>query len=57
MSTELSNAPMTGEALFSANALIEMPESLNFEELQEQLELIANELTIDISLEKSIDHM
>lgn len=51
MSTELSNAPMTGEALFSVNARIELPESVNLHELQEQLDSIANELTVDINLE------
>ena len=53
MSTELSNAPMTGEALFNVNARIELPESVNIHELQEQLDSIANELTVDINLEKT----
>ena len=53
MSTDLTNAPMTGEALFNVNARIELPESVNLYELQEQLDSIANELTVDISLEKA----
>ena len=52
MSTELSNAPMTGEALFNVNARIELPESVDLHELQEQLDSIANELAVDINLEK-----
>lgn len=51
MSTGLTSAPMTGEALFNANANIECPDQVDLEELQDQLEAIANELTIDISLD------
>ena len=54
MSTEMSNAPMTGESLFSANARIEVPESVDFQELQDQLDSVANDLAIDINFE-SID--
>lgn len=53
MSTELTHAPMAGEALFNANARIEVPESVNLQVLQEQLESVANALTVDIALEIS----
>ena len=53
MSTELTHAPMAGEALFNASARIEVPESLDLQVLQEQLETVANELTVDIVLENS----
>lgn len=48
--THLSSAPMTGEPLFNASALIAAPSSANMDELSEQLDTIANELTIEIDL-------
>jgi glycine cleavage system regulatory protein len=52
MTTGISGAPMTGEALFNANAEIEIPDEVDIDDLNDQLEAIANELTVDISLEK-----
>lgn len=48
--THISSAPMTGEPLFNANALIAAPAGTDFGGLEEQLEAIANELTIEIDL-------
>jgi len=50
LDTHLSSAPMTGEPLFNASALIAAPTSANIEELQDQLDTIANELTVEIDL-------
>lgn len=50
LDTHLSSAPMTGEPLFNASALIAAPTSVNIDELCEQLDTIANELTIEIDL-------
>jgi glycine cleavage system regulatory protein len=50
MTTDITNAPMTGELLFNADAWIEIPESTDIRDLQEQLENSADELAIDIEL-------
>jgi len=50
LDTHLSSAPMTGEPLFNASALIAAPTSANIDELCEQLDTIANELTVEIDL-------
>lgn len=50
MSTDITTAAMTGELLFNAQASIEVPESVDVYHLEEQLELIANELAVDIDL-------
>lgn len=51
MSTNITSAPMTAESLFEAYASIEVPLSLDLGELQQRLDAIAGELTVDISLE------
>ena len=51
MNTEVSSAPMTAEALFQANAELQIPTSLLQDELLEKLEEIANRLAVDINLE------
>jgi len=50
MSTSVTTAAMTGELLFNAEASIEVPESVDLYHLEEQLESIGNELTVDIDL-------
>ncbi len=51
MSTNITSAPMTAEALFEAEADIELPASVKRDELQEQLDAIADQLSVDIKLE------
>ena len=51
MSTNITSAPMTAESLFEAYASIEVPLALDLGELQQRLDAIAGELTVDISLE------
>lgn len=50
LDTYISSAPMTGEPLFNANALVAAPTNANIDELCEQLDAIANELTVEIDL-------
>lgn len=50
MTTDISNAPMTGELMFNAEASIEIPEKFDIKELQDQLEIITNDLAVDIEL-------
>lgn len=54
MDTTILSAPMTGEALFEAVAEIQVPWSLDLDELNDQLDVIADTLTIDIDLEESL---
>ena len=48
--SDVSNAPLSGEPLFEATADAHVPAELNLDKLSEQLEAVANELNIDISL-------
>jgi len=54
MDTSITSAPMTAEPLFEALAEIEVPRSLDLDELNEQLDAIADALTVDIALEESL---
>ena len=50
LQTGCESAPMTGELLFKANAKLRVPAQIEMRQLQEQLERIASDLVIDISL-------
>ena len=52
LTTERYSAPMSGELLFRARALLQIPESLRLQELRAELENLAHELMIDLSLEE-----
>lgn len=52
--TELVAAPMSAELLFKAQGLLELPEQLNAESLKDELETVASDLMVDISLRKEI---
>lgn len=54
MDTSVTSAPMTAEPLFEAFAEIQVPRSLDLEELNERLDEIADTLTITIDLEESL---
>jgi glycine cleavage system regulatory protein len=45
---------MSGEPLFEAIAEIAVPKSLDIDELNAQLDAIAEALTVDIDLEESL---
>jgi glycine cleavage system regulatory protein len=51
MNTYISSAPMTAESLFKASAQIQIPSSLNMDDLGDRLDDIANQLDVDIILE------
>jgi glycine cleavage system regulatory protein len=51
MNTALVSAPMTAETLFEAHAEIAVPLSQSIEELSDKLEEIANDLSVDITLD------
>jgi glycine cleavage system regulatory protein len=49
--TECTSAAMSGETLFKARAILSVPESCNVSELRKNLEKIAGDLIVEISLE------
>lgn len=51
LETDYSSVAGSGEPLFEATGLIEVPEAVNLEELLQHLEVIADELALDIRLE------
>ena len=51
LETACSSMPWSGEPLFEANGLIEVPAAVDMDELYSQLDIIADELAIDIRLE------
>jgi glycine cleavage system regulatory protein len=53
LDTSITSAPMSGDALFTATAQIEIPMALDVAALQRQLDAIADALTIDIDLEQA----
>ena len=51
LETACSSMPWSGEPMFEANGSIEVPASVDMEDLYTQLDTIADELAIDIRLE------
>jgi glycine cleavage system regulatory protein len=51
LETEIRSAPMSGEVLFWANARLEVPPGASLGELRRDLERIASDLMVDISVE------
>lgn len=54
MDTSITSAPMSGDPLFEATARIHVPQSLDLDELNTQLDAIAEALTVHIDLEESL---
>lgn len=48
LDTECSNAPMSGEPLFHARAVIRIPAELSLDDLRADLEQIADDLIVDV---------
>lgn len=48
--TEVAPAPMSGELLFTAEALLAVPENLPLEQLQVRLETLADDLMVELNL-------
>lgn len=51
LETACSSMPWSGEPMFEATGLIQVPKSVNMDELYEQLDTIADELAVDVRLE------
>jgi glycine cleavage system regulatory protein len=52
LTSELKSAPMAGGTMFQATARLRAPKSVRLEDLQQDLEAIADDLMVDIDLEK-----
>jgi glycine cleavage system regulatory protein len=52
LETECESAPMSGETLFRARARLRLPPDLPLEALRETLEKLADELMVDVALER-----
>jgi glycine cleavage system regulatory protein len=52
LSTECSSAPMSGEPLFTARARLQLPQSCQLPQLRTELERLAGNLVVDISIEE-----
>jgi glycine cleavage system regulatory protein len=50
LTTQCSSAPMSGEPLFNAQALLKVPADLDLHDLQRQLERLADDLIVEINL-------
>lgn len=48
--TEVAPAPMSGELLFTAEALLAVPDTLALEQLQARLETLADDLMVELNL-------
>ncbi len=53
LNTELSSAAMSGEHLFIADAVLQVPASVATSELSRVLETLANELMVDVTLDEA----
>ncbi len=52
LATECGSAPMSGETLFKARARLLIPETCHLEKLREELEKIASDLMVEITLQE-----
>jgi glycine cleavage system regulatory protein len=50
LDTQCVDAPMSGQPLFKAAARLQLPSDLRLEELREDLESVAQDLMVDVSL-------
>jgi glycine cleavage system regulatory protein len=51
LETAVASAPMSGEVLFRANANLRAPSTLSLESLRTELEALAGELMVDLTLD------
>ena len=51
LNTEVVPAPMSGELLFQAQAVLGVPQSLSLEQLQTHLETLADDLMVELKLQ------
>ena len=52
MDSWVSSAPMAGEALFEASVTACIPQTDDLDDLEDQLDDIANDMTLDIKVER-----
>ena len=50
LNTECTPAPMSSDALFKAKAILEVPEGVALEQLQDRLEQLADDLIVEIEV-------
>ena len=55
LSTEVTDAPMSGGQLFKATLRLQLPGSASVDDLRETLEALANDLMVDITLDEPAD--
>ncbi len=55
LETACSSMPWSGEPMFEATGIIEVPKEVNLNELYDQLDKIGDELAVDIRLESSTE--
>lgn len=55
LETERTDAPMSGQALFRANAKLQLPPSVDLEVLSDRLEGVAQDLMVDLTLDDLAD--
>lgn len=55
LETSCSSMPWSGEPMFEASGTIEVPKSVNLNDLYDQLDKIADDLAVDIRLESSTE--
>ena len=55
LETELVSAAMSGETLFQARARLRAPKSVSLEELTQELEELAADLMVEVTLEEPDD--
>jgi glycine cleavage system regulatory protein len=53
MHSDVSSAPMSAEAMFSASVEAQVAEQSDLDELQDKLEDIANQMLVDVNMEAS----
>lgn len=57
LETACSSMPWSGEPMFEATGLIQVPKAVDMDELYEKLDLIADELAVDIRLEAPTENL
>lgn len=53
LETDCTDAPMSGETLFIARARLQLPASVSVEQLREDLEQLAHDLVVEVSLQRA----
>jgi glycine cleavage system regulatory protein len=54
LETEVTSAPMSGEPLFRARARLQIPATIDVEDLVGVLESLAGELMVDLTVEQPV---